>query len=472
MAHESMVTAIHPAYSDAIESWRICRDAYDGEGAIKGRGRRESYLPRLGGQEGRDYENYISRAVFFPVMGTVVNGRVGQVFNKPPQFEMHESLIEWGTGEITKERATLSGAIKSALSEVLVTGRVGVLVDLPLDGGMPYLCNYKAEDVIGWRKVGDEVVSLTLLEHPVESGYEEDGGYRMAQVAQYRFLTLGEDGVYVQQVFREKEGALLMVEEHQPTINGVPLDFLPFTFVNASDTSSAVDKPPLLDMATLNVAHYRNSADYEQVLHMLAVPTPYGTGIDDDEGLETLGPLEFKAIRNENAKLGLLEFSGAGTAALKEAMEEKMAVMTAIGGALVQGKRSQVETAETARIRAASENSTLETICESLEQGFEQVLRHVGLWMGIEEVVTIRINRDFINEQWSPAELKAITEAELMGVISKETAFYQRQLLELYPEGRTFEEEQDLIAMRPGNLSEPEEEEEEEEEELPEEVEA
>jgi len=37
-------------------------------------------------------------------------------------------------------------------------------------------------------------------------------------------------------------------------------------------------------------------------------------------------------------------------------------------------------------------------------------------------------------------------------VISKETAFYQRKLLEFYPDDRTFEDEQDLIEMRVGSL--------------------
>jgi hypothetical protein len=147
--------------------------------------------------------------------------------------------------------------------------------------------------------------------------------------------------------------------------------------------------------------------------------------------------LNFKAIRNENAKLGLLEFSGRGTESLKEAMAEKMSVMASIGGSLVQKQRKQVESAETARIRTASETSALETICDTIEQASEQMLGYVSKWMGWSEEIEVSLNRDFTNERWDPADIKAITEAEMMGVISKETAFYQRKLLEFYPDKRT-----------------------------------
>ena len=452
MNTDDAILSLHPSYKDRHLQWITCRDTYDGERAIKAIEHREQYLPRLGGQEGRDYENYIARAVFHPVVGTVINGRVGQVFYKSPQFEMDKNIVEWGNGEVTKLRQNLNGAIKTILKEVLAVGRVGVLVDMNREGGEPYLCIYKAEDITNWYQEDDGITHITLCEYPVESRTEDDGKYVSEIVKQYRHLMINDEGRYSQIVYRMIEGDLLVVDEIEPTQNGVPLDFIPFTFINSADISPMCDKPPLLDLATLNISHFRNSADYEQVLHMLAVPTPYGTGLDDDEALDTLGPLNFKAIRNENAKLGLLEFTGAGTESLKEAMAEKMSVMASIGGSLVQKQRRQVESAETARIRTASETSALETICDTVEQGSEQFLGHVAHWMGWNDDIEVTLNRDFTNERWDPADIKAITEAEQMGVISKETAFYQRKLLEFYPDDRTFEDEQDLIEMRVGSL--------------------
>ena len=452
MNYDDAILSTHPSYDDRYIQWITCRDTYDGERAIKAIEHREEYLPRLGGQEGRDYENYIARAVFHPVVGTVVNGRTGQVFYKSPQFEMDNALVDWGKGEVTKQRQNLNGAIKSILKEVLTVGRCGVLVDMDREGGEPYLCVYKAEDITNWHQEDYGITHITLCEYPVDSRMHKDGNYVSEVVKQYRHLMINEEGRYSQIVYRMKEGELLIVDEIEPTQNGMPLDFIPFTFINSSDISPMCEKPPLFDLATLNISHYRNSADYEQVLHMLAVPTPYGTGLDEDEVLDTLGPLNFKSIRNENAKLGLLEFTGRGTDSLKDAMSEKMAVMASIGGSLVQKQRKQVESAETARIRTASETSALETICDTVEQGSEQFLGHVATWMGWSEDIEVTLNRDFTNERWDPADIKAITEAEQMGVISKETAFYQRKLLEFYPDDRTFEDEQEMIELRVGSM--------------------
>jgi hypothetical protein len=450
MNYEDAILSTHPSYEDRYIQWITCRDAFDGERAIKSVEHREEYLPRLGGQEGRDYENYIARAVFHPVVSTVVNGRTGQVFYKSPQFEMDDNLLDWGKTEVTKQRQTLNGAIKTMLREVLTVGRVGVLVDIDRQGGDPYLAIYKAEDITNWKQDDMGLTHVTLCEYPVDQKMDQDGNYFQSVVKQYRHLMINEEGRYTQIVYRMHEGDLLVYDEVEPTQNGSPLDFIPFTFINASDISPMCEKPPLFDLASINIAHYRNSADYEQCLHMLAVPTPYGTGLDEDEALDTLGPLNFKAIRNENAKLGLLEFSGRGTESLKEAMAEKMSVMASIGGSLVQKQRKQVESAETARIRTASETSALETICDTIEQASEQMLGYVSKWMGWSEEIEVSLNRDFTNERWDPADIKAITEAEMMGVISKETAFYQRKLLEFYPDKRTFEDEQELIAMNAG----------------------
>ena len=150
-------------------------------------------------------------------------------------------------------------------------------------------------------------------------------------------------------------------------------------------------------------------------------------------------------------------------------MEDKMSHMAVLGGAIVSRKRGQVETAETARIRSASENSLLETICDSVEQGLEQALAHVALWMGWSEEVTVMLNRDFINDQFDAQTLNAVNQAEVGGVLSKEAAFELRKRMEVYPENWTFEEEQDLIYTNSEGQEIPEDEPDEEEpEEIPE----
>ena len=446
---KKVVDLQHPLFQRYLHQWVMCRDCYEGEASIKSEEHAEHYLPRLSGQDAEDYRLYLQRAVFTSIFATVVNGRIGQVFRRSPKFEFADEFQMW-MERVSMSRLDLSGFIKRVLTEIFVVGRTGILVDMPPDGGEPYFAMYKAEDIKNWRTEDGELRSVSLKEMPVEEYFDDEEGYKIEHKQVCRYLTLDDQGQYIQEVYKmDKDSQEMQLEDTiKPTINGQPMDFIPFTFINTNDIAESVSKPPLFDLSAVNLAHYRNSADYEQILHMTAVPTPYGTGLDDGETLETIGATHFKALRNENAKLGLLEFSGAGASAIKDSMEDKMSHMAVLGGAIVARKRGHVETAETARIRSASENSLLETICDSVEQGVEQALKHIALWMGWNDDVTIMLNRDFINDQFDAQTLSAVNQAELTGILSKEAAFELRKRMEVYPENWTFEEEQDLLEVR------------------------
>ena len=210
----------------------------------------------------------------------------------------------------------------------------------------------------------------------------------------------------------------------------------------------------MLDLAALNISHYRNSADYEQLLHRVGVAaTFFSAGITEDEANDPSNLSVGADVRwfssNPNAKFGILEFSGNSATAMERAMLEKTQMMATIGGQLVQRHRKQVETAETARLRSASENSVLDTIVSTVEIGLNQLLQMSAEWMSQTGDVKLSLNRDYLDDRWSPEELKAVNEADVMGLISKETAFHMRQKMEVYPENLSFEEENQLIANRP-----------------------
>ena len=243
-------------------------------------------------------------------------------------------------------------------------------------------------------------------------------------------------------------------ELYSPTNSGAKIDQIPFFFLNSDSTSVNTSKPPLLDLAALNISHYRNSADYEQLLHRVGVAaTFFSAGITEDEANDPSNLSVGADVRwfssNPNAKFGILEFSGNSATAMERAMLEKTQMMATIGGQLVQRHRKQVETAETARLRSASENSVLDTIVSTVEIGLNAVLELARDWMNQSSDINLVLNRDYLDDKWSPEELKAVNEADVMGLISKETAFHMRQKMEVYPENLSFDEENQLIANRP-----------------------
>jgi hypothetical protein len=103
----------HPEYTSAIaEEWRIMRDTYRGESAIKARG--ERYLPmpsgfkfHPGGPEVRDamYDAYMKRARFPEIVTNAIRGMVGIAHSQDWQIDLPAAL------EPMRERLELPGIL-------------------------------------------------------------------------------------------------------------------------------------------------------------------------------------------------------------------------------------------------------------------------------------------------------------------------------------------------------------------------
>ncbi len=447
------IEAQHPEYKSRVAEWDLCNDCYVGENAIKLK--QNTYLPKLDRHDDTNegkarYADYLSRATFFGVVSTVVTGRVGQVMRLPATVDFPPLLQDW-TETIMRDQSNLTEMTKRVLTEVLTTGRVGMLLDRLEDGGEPYVVMYKAQDIINWETENERLIRVVLQESYIVTQENKVGKDIQASHIRYRELRINEFGKYEVAIWLDKNGKYYEAELIEPKNAGLSMTDIPFQFINADSVSVNTAKPPLLDLANLNVAHYRNSADYEQLLHRVGVAATFFTaGMDEDEANDpsnlAVGPDVRWHSRNPNAKYGILEFSGSSASAMESAMLEKMQMMATIGGQLVQRHRKQVETAETARLRSASENSTLDTMVTTVETGIKQLLQMSAVWLNVPSEISFLLNRDYLDDRWSPEELKAVNEAEMLGLISKQSAFQIRQKMEVYPEAWTFEEESALLS--------------------------
>ena len=442
----------HPEYAIRLPEWNTCYDCYVGEGAIKNK--TTVYLPKL---ERHDdtidgkarYADYLHRATFFGVVSTVITGRVGQVMRIPLQGNFTSVMEDW-TETIMRDKSNLTELTKRVLTEVLTTGRVGLLLDRPEDGGDPYVALYRAQDIVNWDTVEDRLVRVVIKENTIVQK-EQTGKTIQVIEPRYRELRLNEFGLYEVAIYTLIKGQYVQTELLEPANSGQRIDMIPFQFINSDSISVDTSKPPLLDLAALNISHYRNSADYEQLLHRVGVAaTFFSAGITEDEANDPANLSVGADVRwfssNPNAKFGILEFSGNSATAMERAMLEKTQMMATIGGQLVQRHRKQVETAETARLRSASENSVLDTIVSTVEIGLNQLLELSAIWLNQAGDIDLTLNRDYLDDRWSPEELKAVNEADVMGLISKQTAFQMRQKMEVYPENWTFDEESQLLS--------------------------
>lgn len=434
------VTTSHENYDAMLPVWKRMRNCIAGEDAIKAAG--ATYLPLPEGRSNDAYRAYLHRASFNNATGKTVEGMVGGIFRKPTRVALPgalEYLLEDADGRGTP----LDSLARLATHEVLGLGRLGILVDYPSVpeaktladerelGAAARLYLYSAEDIINWRyaRVGsDYVLSMLVLFESVERVAPEDP-FETQHIDTYRVLSL-QDGLYVVQVYEEVDGAWTVTSSFEPKLaGGDRLNWIPFVFVGAADLTANVDKPPVADIAAVNLAHYRNSADYEDAVYMVGQPTPVINGLDDEfiekhKGQLTIGSRSAWLLP-EGADAKFLELSR-DISAIASAMERKEKQMVALGARLIDQSAGGVEAAETVRLRQSGEASILSTISDNISRGLRLCLGWMALWVtGSDEGVEFEVNRDFFSGRTTPEEMKALIAAWQGGAITYETLFQQ-----------------------------------------------
>ena len=454
----------HRLYKTAMDWWIRCRDAYEGTDAVKMAGAK--YLPLLGSHHKNkgSYEEYKLRALYFNATGRTVDGLSGAIAQKPPTIKLpkeREELIE----DATLKGESLEELIKDVQKEVLKVGRVGVLVDWAADEGVrPFAVVYRAEDIVNWRtsKIkGDEVLTRVVLREAHED-VNPDDEFDIIQLTQYRVLELeGEIGRYEQVVWKRVKNAATGKEEwvpsetYAPMRRGKDLEFIPFVFVGPLGVTTDVKKPPILDLADVNLSHYRTMADLEHGRHFTALPTPWiSGGMLQREGMDpsTLSIGSGVAWQLEaTGRAGMLEFSGAGLQSLVTAEQDKRKMMAVLGARLLEDGGGPAETAFSVSMRHSGEHATLRSIAGSIEKAMTMVLRWLTWWVGPavwpedQKDVTIELNKEFFQAKMDATEMTGLMAMFQSGAISFETLYEQLEKGGRTREGVTAEEEKQAI---------------------------
>lgn len=464
------VTDKHPQYVEYYPQWVRCRDVTSGEDAVKGKG--EAYLPRLEGQDDAEYHAYKMRAMFYGAADRTVRGLCGAVMRKSPTLTGTERITEF-LSDLGLDGESLDQLLKKSLDETISIGRSGILVDSPIGGGDPYMVIYCAESITNWRiqrVQGKRRLTMVVLHECEVVRDDEEDVFSQEEEEIYRVLMLVGAGIENEfgEVISTDSGLVYAVQTYRKddtvpdgeetrwlpdppvfprTKGGKYLEEIPFIFVGKKDTTTEVDKSPLLDLVDVNLSHYRTSADLEHGRHFTALPTAWVAGFDVKSTRLRIGSTTAWVSNDPNAKAGFLEFSGAGLASLSEALKEKEKLMAVLGARLLEETKVMSETATAARLRQSGEQSILADIAQSVSEAFTRVLRWYAYWQAIStfDQIKIELNQDFNLVGIESAMLLALMTAVQKGTMSWDTYFWNLQRGEVVPDHRTADEEKRLI---------------------------
>jgi hypothetical protein len=430
------VNTQNPEYLGAVNIWNRCRAFTAGSDRVKDGG--EVYLTKLGGQDAASYEAYKSRAQFFNATGRTVEGMAGLVMRVDPTVDLPPQLADL-VDDVDYQGTSLFEFSKQQVTETLTVGRSGILVDFPTrdlgtvtqaqaqaQGLRPYLAHYPAESIYNWKSErvnGATVLTRVVLMEQVEIQGEDE--FTTDTEIQFRVLLL-EDNKYIQRIYvsGEKDDWIQKGADIIPLKGGVALTQIMFVFIGSETNTPNVQKPPVADLVSVNLGHYRNSADHEHGLHFTALPTPVITGhsIGSDESI-AIGSESFLVIKNPLAKAYFMEFTGAGLAPIQTAMDKKESQMATLGARMLSEDKKGVEAAETAKIHRSGENGVLSSLAGSVTKGIRRALEMAADWANASSAVEFELNKDFMPVGMAPGMLKELLAAWQSGGISMPVLF-------------------------------------------------
>ena len=458
---ESKVSIQHPEYIYMAPQWKKCRDAAKGQRAVHEAG--TEYLPRLSEQDNDEYNAYKLRAQFFNATWRTIQALSGMLFRKPPEVEVPASCEPF-LEDITTDGKDFTTFSQQVAREIEEVGRVGVLVDYPPESveGIsqaeaerrnlrPSMNHYVTESIINWRRerVNNEMM-LTLVVLCEEASISENE-FEHETETRYRVLDLvkiDEALVYRVRVYRIKdENDEQIGSDMLPTMNGKNLSEIPFFFISTDDTTPEVEEPPLIDLVDTNFAHYRLDADLKHGLHFTGLPTPQVFGYTPPEGEKiSIGSTTFQCFSDPDTSSQYLEFTGQGLSGISNEKEKTAEQMAILGARMLAVEKKDSETAQTATIHRAGENSILESASVNISIGLTQAMTLFCAWAGSpDSTVSVALNKDFVPSYMDPQELKEWTIAVISGEISRQEYFWTLQQREAVPPGMTFEEHQAQI---------------------------
>jgi len=427
------VSSTHADYNTFFPQWELVCDCVDGASAVKKKG--EKYLPKPNAEDRTSenterYKAYKERANFVSFTGFTLEGMLGMVFKKPVAVEL-DKPIEYLEANVNGGGLTIDQMSREIVSHILQKGRFGLLVDYPpAESGLSAaevaerglranILPYKAENIKNWRTTivgGVSVLSLVVLAE-VHSEVSDDG-FVAEDKTYHRVLRL-QDGIYVQELYNDQD---TLIEQLIPTkADGAYWKEIPFTFVGSKNNDPEVDKAPLYDIAEVNIAHYRNSADFEESSFMVGQPTPVLAGLNQTwvdkvlKGSVLLGS-RTAILLPEGGSSDLLQANE--NQMPSKGMEAKEEQMKKIGARIIEDAGGN-ETAEAAKIRFGGQNSKLGAIVGNVESAFLQCFTWAGEFMSSAGESLIELNKLFYDKGADPQLIMARIQMYDRGIIGK-----------------------------------------------------
>ena len=436
------VDSPNTAYVNMEPHWLLIEALLQGTYGIR-KGHRK-YLPQEPRELDEAYDNRLLRSTLAPYYVRLERMLAGMLTRKPVRLEDVSDVVTEQLFDVDLQGHDLNVWTYETARKCIRYGHVGVLVDAPRAGqtGRPYWTQYTPRDILGWRsEIKDgkqELTQLRLMEHITMP----DGLYGEKQVQQVRVLTPGAFEIHQ----KDKKGDFVLVDEGTTSLSEIP-----FAIAYSNRVGVLESRPPLADIAELNLKAYQVQSDLDNQLHISAVPMLAIYGFPQSAEEISAGPGEAMALP-EGASAQYIEPSGNSYSAQFQRLDQIANQINELGLAAVLGQKLSAETAEAKRIDRSQGDSTMMVIAQQMQDMIDNCLKFHAQYMQQTQVGSSFVNRDFLSTRLEPAEIQSLLQLYTAGTITQETLLQQLSAGEVL--GDDFDIDEELDATQAGGLME------------------
>jgi len=231
---------------------------------------------------------------------------------------------------------------------------------------------------------------------------------------------------------------------------------IPFTFVGAINNDQDVDLPNMLAMVCANIAHYRNSADFEDSVWYAGQDQPWMSGVDQNHVDLMRDNKMYVGSRNllgvpSGEKFGFA--SATPNPLVRQAMIDKVDMMIGLGARMIQ-RGGVAKTADQTSGEREMLHSPLSLISSNIGDAYEKCIGWAAMYMGVDNNgQEYTPNLDFIDSTSTPAELKEVIGGFMMGTVPLKDYVKYMKGYGIFDDDKTVEEYAEEIAEAAGGGS-------------------
>ena len=429
------------AVLDMMKGWEIMKAVTEGTDYL--RQNSEAFLPL---EPREDYDAYlarVNRAVFSPFTQRLIRAATGLVLRKPITLTGDPYWTEMFKMDVDGCKSDLDEYARRVLMCSLTYGQSHILVDYPAPSGARSLAEERAQDrrpywieidptnLYGWRLDREtnygNLVQVRLAERAVlpsgQFGEQVFDQIRVIEPGRYRVFRKKEQLEEMYDVsdnssVGEFEVATTDKDYKQVESGNFSLGEIPLVTIYSGKTDNLVSKPPLLDIAYLNLAHFQRQADLIHSLHVASQPMLVMEGYDD-QTKDLAISVNYAMATQPGNKVYYVEPASSAFDAQSAEIKELQMQMATLGISTLSQQKFVAESADARRLDRVDTNSMLAMVSMELEQKLQKAFNLSAQYVGIEPP-EVKISRDFDIERLIGQDITALTSLFDQQVIDRE----------------------------------------------------